>query len=145
MLKSTLLFLFLSFTVTGNIFCQDMPMPENIQAALLTKVLKFNPNISGKAKISLLIVYNSNSVNSKDEFVSELTGIMDIKAILPEQLKRIFPVMMLSTLCLGSRCNQIYANLKKCYLFRVIPNMLKGVRSRLHSGWKIINPKFLSI
>lgn len=64
-----------------------MPVPENIQAALLPKVLKFNPELSQKAKIKMLIVYDNNSQNNKDEFFKELSGLMEIKAIRPIELE----------------------------------------------------------
>ncbi len=69
-------------------FSQNMPVPENIQAALLPKVLKFSPNISPNPKFRILIVYDNNSVISKDELFNELTGSMDVKAILPDALEK---------------------------------------------------------
>lgn len=59
-----------------------MPVPGNIQAALLPKVLKYSPNHSQKSKIRIIIVYDNNSLTSKNEFVNELSGIMDVKAVL---------------------------------------------------------------
>lgn len=65
-----------------------MPVPENIQAALLPKVLKFSPEISSKAKVRMLIVYDNNSINSKDEFIKELGNSMIIRAVLKDELEK---------------------------------------------------------
>ncbi len=82
-----LLFLIIITSVANISYSQNMPVPENIQAALIPKVLKFSPNISRKPKIRILIVYDNKSVNSKNDFINELAGSMDIKAILPEALE----------------------------------------------------------
>jgi hypothetical protein len=67
-------------------FSQNISVPENIQAALLTKVLKYNPQISKHNKIKILVVYNNNSLLDKDEFIKGLGSSMDVKAILPTEL-----------------------------------------------------------
>jgi hypothetical protein len=72
----------------SNICAQNMPVPVNIQAALLVKILKFNPKIAEKNKIQILIVYNSSSKNSKDELLAELIKTMDAKAVMPEELEQ---------------------------------------------------------
>lgn len=62
----------LVFTIYSSIllgYSQNMPVPENIQSALLPKVLKFSPEISSKTKIKMLIVYDNNSISSKNAFV----------------------------------------------------------------------------
>ncbi len=64
-----------------------MPVPENIQAALLPKVLKFNPKLSDKTTIKMLIVYDNNSQNTKDAFIKELGVAIEVKAILSFELE----------------------------------------------------------
>ena len=59
-------------------YSQNMPVPENIQAALLPKVIKFNPSLAEKKTIRMLIVYDSNSRISKDEFIKELNSVFEI-------------------------------------------------------------------
>lgn len=81
---------FLFFLFCTNLFCfsQNMPVPENIQAALLPKVLKFSPDFSSKNKIKILIVYDNNSMNSKDEFVKELGNSMIIRAVRVNDIEK---------------------------------------------------------
>ena len=64
-------------------------LPINIQAALLTKVLKLNPKLAEKAEYKILIVYNNSSKVSKDELISELTSKkMNVKAVLLYELEQ---------------------------------------------------------
>lgn len=71
-------------------FCysQTKSVPENIQAALLPKILKFNPTFDHKQKIRMLIVYDNFSQSSKNELIKELSVIMDTKAVLTPDLER---------------------------------------------------------
>ncbi|WP_175454816.1 YfiR family protein [Lutibacter oricola] len=62
-------------------------MPENIQAALLSKVLKFNPGFSDSTSIKMLVVYNNNTQINKDEFIRGVGNSIEVKAIKPEELK----------------------------------------------------------
>ena len=71
-LIKSLLLLLLVFITSNYCKAQNMPVPENIQAALLPKVLKFNSKISQQANIKMIIVFNSNSQIIKDKFVKEL-------------------------------------------------------------------------
>lgn len=80
------LILILSLGAANLSFSQTMPVPENIQAALLPKILKFSPTLSQKSKLKILVVYDNNSQISKDEFIKGISSIMDIKAILPGEL-----------------------------------------------------------
>ncbi|WP_372757442.1 YfiR/HmsC family protein [Mariniflexile sp.] len=63
-------------------------MPERIQAALLSKVIKYNPQISQNRKIKILVVYNTYTQNSKDEFVAGLGNSMDVKAVYPNEIEQ---------------------------------------------------------
>lgn len=65
-----------------------MPVPENIQAALLPKILKFNPTLNHKQKIKILIVYDNSSQASKNELIKELSVTMDAKAIRTPDLEK---------------------------------------------------------
>ena len=66
---------------------QVMPVPINIQAALMSKVLKFNSKLAEKSSIKILIVYNADSKICKDEMVAELVKSMEVKAINPSELE----------------------------------------------------------
>lgn len=68
-------------------YAQDMPVPENIQAALLPKVLKFNSNLSDQSKIKIIIVYDNNSAKSKDELIKEIGNSMEVLALRPDKIK----------------------------------------------------------
>lgn len=68
-------------------YSQNMPVPENIQAALLPKVLKFNTNFAEKKTIRMLIVYDNNSRLNKDKFIKELRGTIEITAILENEIE----------------------------------------------------------
>lgn len=88
-LVSRIILVLIIFATTVNYsFSQNMPVPENIQAALLPKVLKFSSNLSQKLKIRILIVYDNNSQTSKDEFTKELSVSMDVKAVLSTELEK---------------------------------------------------------
>ena len=76
----------LATTSTKHCFAQIMPVPENIQAALIPKVLKYNSNISEKKTIRILLVYDNISQKSKDLIVQDLDSSFDIKAIKLEEL-----------------------------------------------------------
>jgi hypothetical protein len=65
-----------------------MPVPENIQAALLPKVLKYSPNFSQNTKIRMLIVFDNNSETSKNEFIKEFGRTMEIKAVYSNELEQ---------------------------------------------------------
>ena len=67
-LSRSFFFLFIIFNSVSYCYGQNIPVPENIQAALLPKVLKFNSELSEKEKIKMLIVYDNNSLNNKDKF-----------------------------------------------------------------------------
>jgi len=81
-----LFFLFLSIGVYNSAYSQSMPVPENIQAALLPKVLKFSPNLSQVPKLQMLIVFDSNSKLSKNELMKGIGSTMNVKAIVAEEL-----------------------------------------------------------
>ncbi len=83
-----IIFLFILIAATNNSYSQNMPVPENIQAALLPKVLRFNPTLLQKTKIRILIVYDHNSQTSKDEFVKELELSMDVIPVLSDELEK---------------------------------------------------------
>ena len=87
-LKRIALILTVLTTTITYCYSQNMPVPENIQAALLPKVLKFSPVLSQKAKLHILIVYDNNSQISKDLFASELAVSMDVSAVRPEALEK---------------------------------------------------------
>lgn len=65
-----------------------MPIPNNIQAALLIKVLKFSPQIADKSPIRILIVYNNASRLAKDELVAELEKTQSVKAVNADELEQ---------------------------------------------------------
>ncbi|WP_344786041.1 YfiR/HmsC family protein [Postechiella marina] len=78
----------LTFLYWGNTsFAQNITVPENIQAALLTKVLKYNPQTPKNKKIKILVVYNSSYQINKDEFIMGLGNSVAYKAIKPEDLE----------------------------------------------------------
>ena len=79
----------LFFISLGNtVFSQNIPVPENIQAALLNKVLKYNPQIPQNKRVRMLIVYDNSSQNSKDEFIKGLGSLMEIKAVYPSEIEQ---------------------------------------------------------
>ena len=86
-LSKSIFVLFIIINSASYCYGQNMLVPENIQAALLPKVLKFNPEISQKAKVKMLIVYDNNSQNNKDEFFKELSQVMEVKAIRSNELE----------------------------------------------------------
>lgn len=75
------------FCLGNSLYAQNISVPENIQAALLTKVLKYNPQIPQNEKIKILVVYNDDSQINKDEFIKGLGDSMDVKAINPSELE----------------------------------------------------------
>lgn len=83
-----LVFIFIFLYWSHSCFAQKVSVPENIQAALLTKVLKYNPQIPQDKKIKILVVYNKSSQLDKDEFVGGLGSSLDIKVITPKELER---------------------------------------------------------
>lgn len=83
-----LVVILLFFSLGNSVFSQNIPVPENIQAALLTKVLKYNPQIPQNKRVRILIVYDNSSQNSKDEFIKGLGGLMDIKAVYPSEIEQ---------------------------------------------------------
>ena len=82
----TILFLFIACCSINFSYSQNMPVPENIQAALLPKVLKFSTNLSQNTKLRMLIVYSNNSANSKDDLIRGIGTVMEVKAIQPSEL-----------------------------------------------------------
>lgn len=84
----SLLFLFVIFNSINYCYAQNIPVPENIQAALLPKVVKFRPEFSSKTKIKMLIVYDNNSTISKNEFLKELGSSMEIRAVFTQDLEK---------------------------------------------------------
>ncbi|GHC59152.1 YfiR/HmsC family protein [Ulvibacter litoralis] len=77
------------FVGLGNsVYAQKISVPENIQAALLTKVLKYNPQIPQNRPIKMLVVYDANSLVDKDDFIKGLGGSMVVKAITPKDLEQ---------------------------------------------------------
>jgi hypothetical protein len=83
LLSVIILFVFTNF----RIYAQGASLPMNIQAALLTKVLKFNPKFIDKPQIKVLIIYNRSTRLNKEELASELVAKnIDVKAILPDEL-----------------------------------------------------------
>lgn len=82
----------------GNSACaQNIPVPENIQAALLSKVLKFNPNFSKSSTVKMLVVYDDDSQINKDKFINGLAKTIEVLAIKPLELEQNI-----------SNCNVVY-------------------------------------
>lgn len=81
------LFVFMFFFLSNSLFAQNISVPDNIQAALLTKVLKYNPQIHQNEKIKILVVFNNDSQINKDEFIKGLGDSIDFKAINPQELE----------------------------------------------------------
>lgn len=70
-----------------QVSAQGAALPMNIQAALLTKVLKFNPKFADKPQVKVLIIYNRSTRLNKEELVSELAAKnIDVKAVQPDEL-----------------------------------------------------------
>ena len=65
-----------------------MPVPENIQAALLSKVLKFNPELPQNTRIKMLVVFNGNSEINKNEFIKGIGNSIEVKAITSIELEQ---------------------------------------------------------
>jgi hypothetical protein len=82
------LLLFITYHATTSCFGQNMPVPENIQAALLPKVLKFSPNLSQVPKLRMLIVYDNSSQISKDELIKGFDSSINVKAINATELEQ---------------------------------------------------------
>jgi hypothetical protein len=80
-------FIFFLVICNENSSGQTMPLPINIQAALMTKVLKFNSRLAERSLIRMLIVYNNTSSSSKDALLSQLDKSIEAKAILPEEIE----------------------------------------------------------
>jgi hypothetical protein len=87
-LTRALLCLGLLIFAINQSYSQIMPVPENIQAALLPKVLKFNTTLSEKKTVRMLIVYDNNSRISKDEFLKELRSVFEVKAISSNEIEQ---------------------------------------------------------
>lgn len=77
----------LFFSLSNAVIGQNIPVPENIQAALLSKVLKFNSNYSKASTIKMLVVYDENSQINKNEFINGLDKSIKVKAINSSELK----------------------------------------------------------
>lgn len=82
-----LVFICIFLCLGSAVYAQNISVPENIQAALLTKVLKYNPQIPQNSEIKILVVYNNNSLLDKDEFIKGLGNSMVVKAITPRDLE----------------------------------------------------------
>ncbi|WP_111709522.1 YfiR family protein [Lutibacter citreus] len=83
-----LVFICLFFFWGNSVISQNTLVPENIQAALLSKVLKFNPDLPQNTTIKMLVVYDNNSEINKDKFIKGLGNSMSVKAINPMELKQ---------------------------------------------------------
>jgi len=88
LLKRVLLILFISFFLPRIGFSQNMPVPENIQAALIPKVLKFSPNHAQKTKLRMLIVYDNNSQISQKELKKAIGTSLDVKSVVEADLEQ---------------------------------------------------------
>jgi hypothetical protein len=71
-----------------SVFTQNISVPERIQAALLSKVLKYDSQIPQNTKIKILVVFDDNSEINKDEFITGLGNSMTVKAIRPDELEQ---------------------------------------------------------
>ena len=85
--KSLIAICFFLF-VTNSVRAQNIPVPENIQAALLSKVLKFNPELQKNDKIKMLVIYDNKSQINKDEFINGLEKSIEVLAIKPDQIEK---------------------------------------------------------
>lgn len=81
-------FICVFFFLSNSLFAQNISVPENIQAALLSKVLKYNPQIPKNQKIKILVVYNKSSENNKDEFIEGLNNSLEIQAVYPNEIEQ---------------------------------------------------------
>lgn len=88
LLKRVLLILFISFFLPRIGFSQNMPVPENIQAALIPKVLKFSPNHAQKTKLRMVIVYDNNSQVSQKELKKAIGTSLDVKSVVEADLEQ---------------------------------------------------------
>jgi len=86
-LARQLVFISIFFGLGNSVYAQNISVPEDIQAALLVKVLKYNPQIPQNEKTKILVVYNSSTEINKDEFIKGLGNSMDVKAISPTELE----------------------------------------------------------
>lgn len=73
---------------TNYCFAQNMSVPENIQAALLPKVLKFSSNHLQKPKLRMIIVYDHTTQISKDEFIKGLASSIEVIPIHADILEK---------------------------------------------------------
>ncbi|SFD04960.1 YfiR/HmsC family protein [Algibacter pectinivorans] len=87
-LAKQLAFICIVLCLSNIINAQKIAVPENIQAALLTKVLKYNPQITQNKNIKILVVYNQNSLLAKDEFIKGLGSNIVVKAIALKELEQ---------------------------------------------------------
>ena len=79
--KSRFFLLLVVLLVVTSSYSQYLQVPENIQAALIPKVLKYNPKLSNLDKLKMLVVYDNNSAKSKNEFLRNSSRELDIKAV----------------------------------------------------------------
>lgn len=84
--KALLLLVFLLATTSS--FSQYLQVPENIQAALIPKVLKYNPKLQNVDKLKMLVVYDNNSVKSKNEFLRNGSRELEIRAVTAADLEQ---------------------------------------------------------
>ncbi|MCL5129138.1 MULTISPECIES: YfiR/HmsC family protein [unclassified Algibacter] len=87
-LAKGLFFVFIFLCWGNSVFSQNIPVPERIQAALLTKVLKYDSQIPQNIKIKILVVFDDNSELNKDEFITGLGNSMMVKAIRENELEQ---------------------------------------------------------
>ncbi|WP_179316958.1 YfiR/HmsC family protein [Winogradskyella undariae] len=74
--------------LTTSVFGQNITVPENIQAALLIKVLKYNSQVPQNGEVKILVVYNDDTEVNKNMFINGLADSMHAKAIYPTELEK---------------------------------------------------------
>lgn len=88
-IKFILIFCLLVFAGAKPLQAQGMNLPNNIQASLMSKVLRLNPKLAEKDQIKMLIVYSGSTKMSKEELLSEVQSKnIDAKAILLNELEQ---------------------------------------------------------
>lgn len=84
-----LLFALFMFICNYQLQAQPANVPMNIQAALLSKVLKMDSKLSEKEQIKVLVVYNNKSNIMKEELSAELEGKgFNVKSVLPGEVEQ---------------------------------------------------------
>lgn len=88
-IKFILLLIFFALATFNTAEAQGVNLPSNIQAALMSKVLKLNPKLAEKPQIKMLVVYGGNSKVNKEELLSEIQSKnIDAKAVLLTELEQ---------------------------------------------------------